>query len=886
MKLVFRGALIALLLTPIAVSSQTGALAIPTPASVFGFEPGDDDKLATYDQVVDYFRRVDAASDRVMLVNAGETSRGRTFYFALVSSPQNLQRIDALRGIARQLAHPEGLSEDAARGLAETGRAFVHIDGGLHSTEVAAPQHTPMLLHTLVSRAIAGDRDMLAMLDNVVVMLWPTINPDGHQMVAEWQMQRATAGTNAPMPGLYQEYVGHDNNRDAYMLNMIESRVVEHTWRQWEPNIIYVHHQSSPPPTRIWLPPFADPIALHAPPLVSREVNMIGMAIAKGLEERGQTGATHLGDSYDAWYPGYVDYMPVFRNIPAFWTETFGRGASPTTTAPDQIPPRMRYPSSMYPSPWPGGSWRLRDAVGYMHTASLSVIEYASRYKTSLLLNRYRSGRAQIEQGRRTAPYAYLVPQSQRDPVAAVELLRRLAFGGVRVMQLGSPAALAGETFPAGTWVIPTDQEFAAVARELLDVQRYPEVRASAESPLDPPYDAAGWTLPIAMGVRVVALESPLPTDVRSSLRALAPAPPVQVAATPYVSSSVADAAPFDSAPGLGFDADPLAKAIVPPAGRITGAGAALSLDPAANNTFRALNRAWKSGATVRFTSGTRDRGARYVISGLQAAAQTEIVNALALQAERVAEPSSEVVKRPRLGMFQQASGMDHGWTRWVLEQYGFEAAPITAADLQAGGLRERIDVLILTDDAQVLAGAAGPARPGGPPAAAGDGSTQAGSHARVIALDQFVRNGGTLVCFNRASQFAIAQLKLPVENAVAGVNRREFTASGSLLRVNVETTHRVMAGMPSEAAIYFDGSPVFTTTPEFKGTILARYADSGSALLSGFILGEKHLHGRAAAVEVEHGDGRIILFGFRPQWRGQPFGTFKVIFNAAMDGR
>jgi hypothetical protein len=190
MKLVFRGALIALLLTPIAVSSQTGALAIPTPASVFGFEPGDDDKLATYDQVVDYFRRVDAASDRVMLVNAGETSRGRTFYFALVSSPQNLQRIDALRGIARQLAHPEGLSEDAARGLAETGRAFVHIDGGLHSTEVAAPQHTPMLLHTLVSRAIAGDRDMLAMLDNVVVMLWPTINPDGHQMVAEWQMQR------------------------------------------------------------------------------------------------------------------------------------------------------------------------------------------------------------------------------------------------------------------------------------------------------------------------------------------------------------------------------------------------------------------------------------------------------------------------------------------------------------------------------------------------------------------------------------------------------------------------------------------------------------------------------------------------------------------------
>ena len=871
------------LVAPIALSSQTAGQAIPSPASVFGFEPGADDKLATYDQVIDYFRRVDAASDRVTLVNAGETSRKRTFYFALVSSPQNLQRINELRGMARQLAHPEGLSEDAARRLAESGRAFVHIDGGLHSTEVAAPQHTPMLLHTLVSRAAAGDRDTLAMLDNVVVMLWPTINPDGHQMVAEWQTERATAGTpNAQLPGLYQEYVGHDNNRDAYMLNMIESRVLEHTWRQWEPNIIYVHHQSSPPPTRIWLPPFADPIALHAPPLVSREVNMIGMAIAKGLEERGQTGATHLGDSYDAWYPGYIDYMPVFRNIPAFWTETFGRGASPTTTSPDQIPARMRYPSSMYPSPWPGGSWRLRDAVEYMHTASLSVIEYASRYKTSLLLNRYRSGRAQIEQGRKVAPYAYVVPHQQRDSVAAVELLRRLAFGGVRVMQLGSPATLAGETFPAGTWVIPTDQEFAAVARELLDVQKYPEVRASAESPLDPPYDSAGWTLPLSMGVRVVALDAPIPDPVRQSLRPLAPAPSAQIAVAPYVSSSVADAAPFDSVPGLGFDADPLAKAIVPPAGSISGTGAALSLDPAANNTFRALNRAWKSGATVRFIAGTRDRGARYIVSGLQAAAQTEIVNALALQAERVAAPSTELVKRPRLGMFL-ATQMDHGWTRWVLEQYGFEAAPITAADLQAGGLRSRIDVLILTDDAAVLAGVSGPGSPAPPGTAP---PAQPGSHARVIALDQFVRDGGTLVCFNRASQFAISQLKLPVENAVAGVNRREFTASGSLLRVNVEATHRVMAGMPNEAAIYFDASPVFTTMPEFKGTILARYADSGSPLLSGFILGDKHLHGRAAAVEVEHGSGRIILFGFRPQWRGQPFGTFKVIFNAAIYAR
>ena len=378
------------------------------------------------------------------------------------------------------------------------------------------------------------------------------------------------------------------------------------------------------------------------------------------------------------------------------------------------------------------------------------------------------------------------------------------------------------------------------------------------------------------MGVRVVALDTPLSAEARAAMPMLAPAPLPLEPFAPYVSSSTADAAPFDSVPGLGFDSDPMAKAIVPPPGRINGSGAALALDPAANNTFRALNRAWKAGFSVRFVRAGSDREARYVIADMPPAQQSELVTGLALQADRISPTAGEPVKRPRLGMFQQASGMDHGWTRWVLEQYGFEAAPITATDLQAGGLRSRIDVLILTDDAQVLAGVAGPVAPPPP-------GTPAASHARTIAIDQFVRDGGTLVCFNRASQFAISQLKLRVDNVVGGINRREFTASGSLLRVTVDTTHPVMAGMPRDAAIYFDNSPVFVPAPEFKGTILARYGDGGSPLLSGFILGDKHLHGRAAAVEVEHGNGRIILFGFRPQWRGQPFGTFKVIFNAAM---
>jgi hypothetical protein len=265
---------------------------IPAPEAVIGFSPGAESKLATYDQTIDYFRKLDAASDRVTLVEAGTSSQGRRFYFALISSASNLKKVHRYREVARELARPGGLSEARALALAREGKPIVHIDGGLHSTEVAGPQHTLQLAYDLLTRT--SDPQIANILDNVILMLWPTINPDGHQMVADWYMKNA--GTrNETLPRLYQDYVGHDNNRDAYMLNMIESRVIEHTWRQWEPQIIYVQHQSSPFPTRIWLPPFAEPIATHAPYLMSRQVNTIGMAIAQGLEERGQVGATHMG---------------------------------------------------------------------------------------------------------------------------------------------------------------------------------------------------------------------------------------------------------------------------------------------------------------------------------------------------------------------------------------------------------------------------------------------------------------------------------------------------------------------------------------------------------------------------------------------------------------
>jgi hypothetical protein len=872
----------------VALSAQSRL--VPAPDATFGFKPGADFKLATYDQSIDYFRKLAAASKHVRLVEAGKTSLGRTMYFALISTPKNLDQIERYRQIAQRLAHPLGLTDASARELARDGKPIIHIDGGLHSTEVAGAQHTPLLAYDLVSRAQAEDPAAKAILDNVILMLWPTINPDGQQMVSEWYMSNVgTPYELSGLPQLYQEYVGHDNNRDAYMLNMIESRVIEQAWRDWEPNIVYVHHQSSPFPTRIWLPPFSEPIGSDAPFLMSREVNMIGMAIAKGLEERGQVGATHMGTAFDAWYPGYIDYAPNFKNVPAFWTETaLFQYATPREYTIADFPEAFRdlRPQSLYPSPWRPGWWRLGDAVAYMQTASLAVLEYASKYKESLLFNRYMAGRDQIARGRTEAPFAYFVPQEQRDPVAAVELLRRLAFGGVRVSQLTAATTIAGETFPAGTWVVPTDQEFAAMARQVLNVQKYPDMRQYPGGPPMRPYDAAGWTLPLQMGVRVVAATTPLTDEVRANLKLLGPAPDPRRKPMPYVTTDARDAAPFDSVPGIGFDSNPNAAAIVPPAGRVTGSGPALMVDPAENNAFRAINRAWKdASASVQIAAGTS--GVRYVIGGLAEAAQDEIVTTLALVAERTAA-SGTPLARPRIGLFRPwGSSMDEGWTRWLLEQYGFDLVTLRPADFRLP-LRQKVDVVILAEDARI------PVEGGGGGRGRGAGSGGGGRAVRpeyadlvgaedLARFDQFVRAGGTVVCLGGASTFAIGQFKLPVKNVIAGLRPEEYFLRGSVVEVTTDPTHPVMAGMPEKAAVFVDSSPVFETLEGFTGRVLARYQETGSPLLSGYLIGEKYLYGKAAALDVEVGEGHVILLGFRPQWRGQPFGTLRVLFNSAM---
>jgi hypothetical protein len=698
-------------------------------------------------------------------------------------------------------------------------------------------------------------------------------------MVSDWYYSNlGTQYEVAPMPRLYQKYIGHDNNRDGYMINQIESRVVTRVVRDWEPQIIYNHHQSSPFPTRIWIPPFAEPISPNVHPLMWRTVNLIGMAMSQALEERGQKGAVHMGSGFDNWYPGFMDHAHNFHNVASLLTETaLYRYATPHFYTIGDFPPGTRdlRPQSLYASPWEGGWWRVGDAVDYMLTASVSVLDVAAKYRTDLLFNRYQAARDVVAQYRAGPPYAYFIPQDQRDPVAAAEMLRRLAFNGIRVHQLRDAVTHDGITHAAGSRAILMDQPNANFVRQLFAVQEYPDLREYPEGPPEQPYDVSGWTLPYQFGVRVVEARTPLGGEVRTTLEALS--------AEPLPWDAEGDAASWDTPPGIGFDSHPVARAVTPPAGRAAGGGGTLALDPAQNNAYKAIARAWREGGSVRFQSGTCSVGGEggssgsWQISGLSGAARTALVRDLALQAAS-GGPAGTVVRQPRVALYRPwNASMDEGWTRWLLEVYGIEHTNLYNADMRAGELGSRYDVIVFADMSagQIVDGFAKGAVP---PRYAGGIGTEG-----VRNLDAFVRGGGTIVTINSSSDFAIEHLHLPVENVVADLPREDYFAGGAIVELILDPCHPVMSGMRERSEVVVGGSPVFTTTEGFQGRVFAKYAEEGTPLLSGYFLGEEYVQGYAAGVEVEHGDGRVVLLGMRPQWRGQPFGTFKVLFNAAL---
>ncbi len=846
-----------LLVALLTVATGAQAPAVPTPEAAFGFRMGTDRELADWPSLQRYFESVAAASDRVELVDAGPTTEGRQLVAAIVSSPANIARLDQIRADALRLADPRTLDDKAAAEIIARQPVIVAIGMSIHATEIGGTQAAPELLHLL---ATSSDHEITRSLDSTILILFPSLNPDGHTITVDWYRKwKGTEFEGTSLPGLYHKYVGHDINRDAFMMNMAENRsLAEFFYRRWHPQVFLTMHQMGPRGPRYFVPPNTDPIDRNYDPLIWRTAGLLGHAMALALEEDGRSGVLQNA-LYDYYWPGYEDSAPLGHNTVTLLTEAASvRIASPIDVPAGQLAGGRGFPShdptTTFPNPWPGGRWRLRDIVDYNLSAARGLLGAASRYREDLVRNFYRMAKRQVEVGVKGGPFAFVIPPDQFDPHAARKLEQLLIDGAVEIHRTLEPFRIADTVYNDGADIVMMAQPNRAYAKTLLEVQQYP-VRRSAGGAVDRPYDVAGWTLPLQMNVRVDRIDQ-------------------------Y----------FEPPPATRLD-----RAVIAPS-KVWGdvrRPAFFVIDGRGNGASIAINRLLKAGARVSFlTSAMPIQGYTYqpgAIMAIEGKGVRETVDAIARDLGLRATASTgrapadaRPIGRARVGLYKSfVENIDEGWTRWLLEQYEFEFESITDADIRRGGLRTRFDAIILPDqDAARITGG----HPAGtmPPEYVGgigaDGTDM---------LRQFVIAGGTLVALDSASALAISLLGAPLTDATRGATPEQFSCPGSIVRIELENDPLTF-GLPRETAGVCAFSPAFDPAPEpaakdpagSTARIVARFAKS-NVLLSGWLEGEQRIAGKGAIAEVRSGQGRAVLFGFRPQHRAQSHATFRLLFNA-----
>jgi len=758
---------------------------IPSPEGYFGQRMGADHLVLDWDKVVSYFQALTVHSERIRVEELGKSTEGRPFIAATIASPETLRRLDRYRDIQRRLADPRLTSESEAGKLAAEGKTVVLITCSIHATELASTQTAVEFAYRLLTEDTPRIR---AILENTILLLVPSLNPDGVDIVTRWY--RRTLGTpfeGTGPPELYQKYVGHDNNRDWYMFTQKETQLaIAKLHNVWHPQIVYDVHQMGSNAARIFVPPWLDPIEPNIDAILMQESNMIGTAMAADLTAAGQKGVA-IHAMYDFWTPSR-HYQAFHGGMRILTESASAKLASPITVEPSQLERdalgyNARERSWNFLEPWPGGVWRLRDIVDDQLIAMESCLYQAALHREELLRNFYKIGQRQVA---RKSPWGFVIPAAQRDPGATRKLLETLAFGQVEI-----------EHNDAGDHVIRMAQPYGGWAKALLERQHYPDMRLYPGGPPQRPYDVTAHTLPLLMGVQVEAVDAPV--------RGLQ-------------------------------------------SGYLTG-GVKSYLAAADTDSWRDINRIWTSGGAVWRNGATGDFAASRVGDGW------------------------EPVRRPRIGLYRSfIPNNDEGWTRWLLEEFGFIYTRLENKEIQAGGLRQHFDVIVFPD-----AGAESMQsgyRPGNMPPEFTGGLGSAGADA----LREFASAGGTLIFLNRASEYATLHLGVAARNVVHGVSNSEYYSPGSLLNARLDLHHPLAAGLPEDLAIWSEQSPAWDT----QESAPVRYPNA-NLLASGWLLGEKYLAGKAALVDARLGAGHVILFGMRPQYRAQSYQTFKLFFNALL---
>ena len=886
---------------PVAVLLTMAALAAPharasaqltTPEQQFGYRLGTDYQLVNYEGLTEYWQLLAEQSDRMTLESIGLSEEGREQWMATITSPANRPDLERYREIARRLAHAEGVSEEEARELAVEGKAVVWIDGGLHATEVLGIQQLMELVWQMVSR---DDAETMRFLDDVI-LLATHANPDGHALVANWYMRhddpldRTTQG----VPVLYNKYAGHDNNRDFYMASLSESENMNRVvYREWFPQIVYNHHQTGPQGTVMFAPPFRDPPNHNLDPLIITSLDQVGSAMHHRMVMEGKGGTTmRRGASYSTWWNGGLRTTPYFKNMIGLLTETIGH---PT---PIEIPflPNRQITHADLPLPVTPGRWHFRQSVDYSQTANRAVLDYASRNREHLLFNIWRMGMNSIERGSRDSwtvlpkwidqvaedvgqrgsleeyeahlrdpgkrdARGYILPSDQRGFPTATRFVNALLKNGVTVHRATADFTVAGKDYPEGSYVVVTAQAFRPHVIDMFEPQNHPNDFQYPGGPPIAPYDNAGWTLALQMGVE------------------------------------------FDRVlDGFSGPFEPIAWLADAPPGTVSGPDSPTGyVVDHVNEAFTAVNRVLAAGGEVHWIEGTFDAagvsfapGAFYIPASATTRSRLEEWAAqlgISFHGVTAAPEAAFELTHARVGLWDRYGGsMPSGWTRYVLEDFEFNFEVVYPPDIDAGNLNDRFDVIILPDG--TLGGGRGFRFGGGPsedflaslPDSLRGRVGSLSDDTSLPALREFVENGGAVVAVGSSTALG-SRLGLPLTNFLVDddgnpLPRDDYFTPGSIHDIRVEHGSPITHGLGERVHVLHSHSPVFQIDDGATNVRRLAWYDSAEPLVSGWAWGQEHLEGGTSMIEADIGAGKLFLFGPKITFRSQPHGTFPLLFN------
>ncbi len=886
---------------------------VPSPKEHFGFYMGQDYHLANYTQTEAYFKKL-AESDRVNLVDIGETEEGRPQYMLIISSPQNMAKLADYKSISKRLAYAEDLDEETAHQLAGTGKAVVWIDGGLHSTEMVGTHALIEIAYQLTSKT---DDETMRILDNVIVLLTHA-NPDGQELTADWYMRNADESKRAmDIPRLYQKYIGHDNNRDFYMVNMKETEnMSRQLFMEWMPQIMYNHHQTAPAGAVVAAPPYTDPFNYNIDPLVMTGIDAVGASMINRLNVEDKPGYTRMkGSPFSTWYNGGLRTVTYFHNVIGLLTEIIG---SPTPMEIPLVPERL-VPNNNTPFPVTPQAWHFKQSIDYSISLDYAVLDYAARHSEHVLFNIYKMGRNSIEKGsqdhwqltprnidliaqsyesdlasgkikkqedvsyygaRNIIPHeyydgvfanpekrdarAYMISAAQPDFPTAVKFVNALIKSGIFIHKATADITVNGKTYPKDSYVIKTDQAFRPHIVDMFEPQDYPNDFTYPGGPPIRPYDVAGWTLAYQMGIefdRILdAVEGPLERLPHGVLET----PPTKT--------------PPKTAKGFLIS------------GHI-------------NDAFVAVNEALKAGIDVYRIQEPMDglpAGSFYIPQkGADLLATAGKQRGVEVLAAKNVPTNMTQIKPARIALFDQYGGsMPSGWVRWMLEQYEFAFNLIFPQEIDAGNLKDKYDVILFIEANMPAIGTSGESSQRGrsqpaPDDVPADIRPLLGNltvEKSIPQLSAFLKQGGTILTTGSSTALAY-HLGIPVKNAlVETVEGKEkplpgerYYIPGSVLRVKVNPTIDAAWGMNEYTDVFFNNSPVFHLMPQAgqQGVeVLARF-DTATPLRSGWAWGQQYLADGIAGFKAPVGKGTLYAYGPQITYRAQPHGTFKLLFNA-----